>query len=178
MSLLLAKSVVYNWCVNELADVQWSFEEQNSPNFKLSSNPNGIGKIKLLSVGAARGRLDFDYEAGTDDFKESYNAMKILTFSINIFGDESFFQCDRLKSSAVFSENWELFSRNKIGFIDTTGTRDITALISAQFEPRAQFDIRFYTTIEYTKRVDRMVKFRLMGDYDNGRLLTNEEINL
>lgn len=179
MNLSNAKSTIYQWVAQELPLIQWRFAEQNSPSFVLSQYPNGIGTIKLLStVNSGRGRIDTDYNAINDDFDVEYHGLKELVFSINIYGDNALDKAEQLRNSVNFPVYTEKFQSRNIGYIASTGVRDITQLISAQYETRAQFDIRFYTTVEYDKTVERIVEVNVKGDIEDGRIKTNQNITI
>jgi hypothetical protein len=176
VSLVPAKNAVLKWASDEISAVQWRFANQNSPSFSLSRYPNGIGTIQLISVVQnGPGRVDSVYDEIIDKFIDTYIGRKRLRFSVNLFGPNSYDNAEKLKNSVLFDGIIQQFERDGLGFITTSEARNITALVSAQFEERAQFDISFYTNLEYVKTFDRIAQITVQGKIEDGDTIDFEE---
>lgn len=176
-TITAAKVAVYQWLSDELPTIAWRFANQNSPGFKLSDAQAGIGTIDLLrTANAGRGVVKKVYNAINDNFDAIHYAYKQLTFSVNVYAkeDTAFSFVEQIKSSLYFSETTNHFNENAMGFISCSDIRNLTGIISAQFEYRAQADIDFYALITHGKQVDRIAEITIKGDIDDGRVMTQQ----
>lgn len=172
-------NIMYNWAATEIPIALWIFADQNEAPFDLANNPDGIGVIKLLSSkDYGRGYDELTYNVGTDNFDEEILTPREFVFSFNIYGPNSFDFADQLQASIYRKSVANLFNTYGVGYISQTQVRDLTSLVSAKFEQRAQFDITFNVETSYTKAIDRMVQISVKGDIDDGRLTTNQQFNL
>lgn len=154
---------VYAWCSTELQDTQFIFENQNAP------IPEGsFGSINVVSV--SKIGIDgkhYDYSPDTDKFTESIEGPREVLVSVNIFGAEAFNRCAQLQASTRKTSSSIVFYQNGISFVDFTAIRDLTEVISGEWEPRAQFDITFYVNSSYNGLIDRIDSAQIDGKYND-----------
>ena len=174
-----ADSLVYDWASSEIPDVQWAFAEQNSMPFDLNTYPNGIGIIKLISIkNNGRGFVESTYNSNDDKFDLEYDSDKELMYSINLYGNNAFLKAEQLRNSVYFPNVNDLFVKNQLGFVMTSEHRNLTDMISAQWEPRSQFDIIFYYNVNYNKQIDRIAEVNVKGNIDDGKIETDQKFIL
>lgn len=168
---------IYNWCSTELASVRWQIAYINDAPFDLKNNPAGIGVINLIytqDVGQDISVLTYNPQG--DDFTQTIDKPKYCTFSINIYGNDSYNIAERLRTSVFFESVNNAFVSAGLGYISSSDVKNLTQLVSTNYEKRAQFDITFYVNFEYNKNIERMVEVRVRGDFDEGRHETDQTI--
>jgi hypothetical protein len=85
---------------------------------------------------------------------------RVITLSINYFGQQSFENMEKLQNSLNLPEVREYFRTNEIIPFDDTGVSNITELLDTVFEERANLDVMFYipyvlpSTIQYLEIVE------------------------
>lgn len=167
--------VIYDWCKSELPSKTWRVANENSV-FSLKEFPEGIGIINLTSVSNdARGWITNEYNGANDNFDSRYTGVKLLNFSLNIYGKNSYEKAEQLKNSVFFDVNHNIFNTNGITYVSSSSIRNLTNVISGEYESRAQFDIAFYIHIEYTKQIQRIDEVNINGNIDN-KIATSQKI--
>ena len=178
MKLSNATDTVYEWCSTELPDLTWWLADQNN-SFSFTNSPNGIGVIKLLTIkNDGRPAVEHKYNATTDKIETTNYISKILKFSVNIYSKYAIDEAELLRNSIDFYEYTELFFKNSLGHITSSEVRNLTDLISSEFETRGQFDIDFYVKLAYSKEINRFVKARILGDFNDGEVSTDQTITI
>lgn len=168
---------IYDWCKDVLNTLTWRIADENST-FSLGDYPEGLGTIKVLNVkNSGRPYFIHVYNETTDKIEKTMQIAKHVTYSINVFGKDAVNKAEDLRNSVFFTSSNDIFFINKLGFIRTSDVRNLTNVISSEFEERGQFDVEFYLQIAYNKEIERIVSVPIKGDIDNGRVIIDRTIS-
>lgn len=78
-----------------------------------------------------------------EDMIETITGMRSLFCSVNFIKDNPMTEGKKLVRSFQASRNRELLYTNGLGLTEHSEVRDLTEIVGAEFEPRAQADISF-----------------------------------
>lgn len=110
-----------------------------------------------------------------DDFHlvEKLEGQRIFTASIQFFKGEAMASAHKLKSRIGLSPNLQAMQRAGLGLVDITPVRDLSAIVSSEWEQRAQLNITFHVVSVETMPVDIYDTFPVSINVD-GHISTNE----
>lgn len=81
-----------------------------------------------------------------DDGQTEVKQSTDFTLSVNYYGERAFNRLSRLIATAEFPTQTEKWNVANLAFKESSGVRDLTALMETKFETRAQADLVFATS--------------------------------
>lgn len=129
------RKAIYTWIKTELDVVAiWEQQSEQRP-------PRPYVSMKLI-VGPVK--------TGHDDLRQdtsgsfSVQGLRVLTLSLNVYGQDAMSLMSRLQTSTEKPSVQEELRKEGIAFIRAEGIQDLTVALDNRFETRAQMDVLFH----------------------------------
>lgn len=151
---------LYDWASTVINNIQWIFVKQNAP---VPQNPFGtiyVTGINTLGQDVVR----YEYDSGTDNLNEFVEGPRLIRADFNIFGNGAFDLMSQLRASVAQTEfNIQLMNFG-LAFIESSEINDLTEIISSTWNERAQIELRFYVTSQYSAPIVRIAEVNIAGN--------------
>lgn len=163
------ENAVFDWIISVLdIEVRVAHSKAKRPQVPYATI-NFITFTSLSTKGSSK-RLEED-----ETVTITYATLNSLTVSINIFYENAYSNCIKLKhslESVLVSE--DLYSKG-LGYLNTSDVRDIPSVINEEWEERAQIDVNFSVISEDTENIETIQKIEIENKI-NGEVLLIEKL--
>lgn len=147
----------------DTVEIPWVLAYQDGP---IPARP--FGTILVEVEGAIGHDESKTYDAGIDidgyfTVDEEIRAQRLVTVSINVFGECAANALERLRASACRpSTSWPL-PAGSLAFTSASGIRNLSTLVAERWEERAQADFRFAYAYTDTKNLHAIHSVEVVG---------------
>lgn len=112
-------------------------------------------------------------EGDEDHLEETHEGQRIVTASVQFFKKGALDSAKKLKNRISFSKHLQEMQLAGLGLVDVDQVRDLSAIVSSEWEQRAQLNITFHVVSVETMPVDIYDKFPVSINVD-GHISTTE----
>lgn len=163
------KKGIYSWAKSQAREYPGSpqtfdFMWEDQSEHKLTAP---YGTLKFIT-GPVRIFQDETRKEG-NDFLNS--GLREITLSVNLYGDKAFEVANFMNSGIERSVVLEMFQSVGLAYIQATTLRNLTRLVSARYESRFQFDVRFRIAENIVDGAGYFDKVEITNEFNNGEKL-------
>lgn len=151
---------LYDWASTVIGGIQWIFQKQNAP---VPQNP--FGTIYVTGINTiGEDIVRYEYNSGPDNLTEFVEGPRYLRVDFNIYGTGAFDYLNQFRASVTQTESNIQLMNLGLAFIDSSEINDLTEVISSTWNERAQIEMRFYVSAQYSSEIVRIAEVNAAGN--------------
>lgn len=167
---------IWEWCDTETSGIEWIFTNQDGVR-----PPKPLGTISITTGGqvgqATYDEVDF-VDGDEAPLKIDIQTFNIINVSLNIIGDTSAIEMNKLLFSVNKIGVRSLFNTKKLGFQSTSEVRDLSGTENKDNTQRRQLDVTFNVLGQLVEAISVIERVELFNVFDNTSTIVDEDTNI